>query len=238
MGLFVAKSLTHKVKRGVVNASSHLPIMQKGESRDFPFQLSKSISPLFTATDPRERPLLLGKIQNLRLACQQFHNRVLLPGETFSFWRHVGPPWRSRGFAFGREIREGCVIPAVGGGLCQLSGSLLEVIAPFDFELIERHRHTALPPDVSQASQRDATVFWNYVDLRFRSQKPVLFETEVMEDVLIVRLRSKIPQLPVPGSPSAVNFQTTNTTQPIQSCFVCNQTKCSRHSRGNESLDQ
>jgi VanW like protein len=237
MGLFTVKSRANQVKRGVANVLWRLPVLPKGETQDFPFLLAESVSPLFTASDPREQPLLLGKIENLRLACQQFQHRILLPGEMFSFWRQVGAPWKSRGFAIGREVREGCIIPTVGGGLCQLSGSLLEVILPFDFELIERHRHTALPPDVSQTSQRDATVFWNYIDLRFRSRMAVLFEAYLSEDALIVRIRGKIPQLPVSGSLDTSGFQTLGTPQSIQSCFVCDQTGCARHGPGKATLD-
>ena len=29
-----------------------------------------------------------------------------------------------KGFVLGREIREGCVVPTVGGGICQLSNAL------------------------------------------------------------------------------------------------------------------
>ena len=231
IGLFLAKSRLHQATRTVANFRSGLSPLPAGNPADFPFLLSESISPLYTATDPRERPLIVGKIQNLRMACQYFHGRVLLPGETCSFWKQVGPPWKSRGFALGREVREGCVIPTMGGGLCQLSGSLLEVIAPFDFKIIERHRHTALPPDVSRASWRDATVFWNYIDLRFQSRFAVLFEAYVTEDSLIVQLRGKSPQLPVLNSLAGFDGQEPRTLAPARSCSVCSQTECVRHGR-------
>src|SRR5262249_13963057 len=141
-----------------------------------------------------ERPLLLGKVENLRLACRKIHCRVLLPGQLFSFWKQVGPPWRWRGFVLGREVREGCVLPTSGGGLCQLSGSLLEAAPSLGGELVERHRHTGLPGGIASSSQRDATLFWNYVDLRFRSPVAILFECYLSEDALVVRLKGKAPR--------------------------------------------
>ncbi len=229
MALFFLRSRALQAKRGIENFVSRIAPLQEGAIAEFPFILSESLSPLHTISDPREQPLELGKIENLRLACRQIHQRILLPGQIFSFWCQVGPPWRLRGFVDGREVREGCVIPTPGGGLCQLSGSLLEVSSALDFELVERHRHTALPVDVSPATRRDATVFWNYADLRFRTQIPVLFETYLTEEALVVRLRGKSSRTPGSLFPVEQVYQAPLSPQPIQSCHVCNQTSCVRH---------
>jgi hypothetical protein len=133
-----------------------MPLLASGTIEDYPYILAESISDLRTASDPREQQLILGKIQNLRVACRSLHTRVLAPDEVFSLWRQIGPPWPVRGFVPGREVREGCVIPTFGGGLCQLSGSLLEVALAAGFEVLERHSHTALPQDVPRLPQRDA----------------------------------------------------------------------------------
>ena len=42
-------------------------------------------------TDPRERELELGKVQNLRIAAAAVDGLVLEPGEIFSFWRGRRP---------------------------------------------------------------------------------------------------------------------------------------------------
>jgi VanW like protein len=227
---FFVRSKGLQAKRAAENILSRSPRLLEGAIRDFPFVLAESVSPLHTTVDPRERPLLLGKIQNLRLASRNIHHRVLLPGETFSFWRQVGPPWRLRGFETGREVREGCVIPTSGGGVCQLSGSLLEVVLSMGFELIERHGHTALPADVSRDARRDATVFWNYVDLRFRTPFPVLFESYITEDALVIRVRGQTPRTPSSGLAIAHAQQAQLAKQSaIQSCYVCHETACIRH---------
>ena len=46
--------------------------------------------PIYTETDPRERELELGKVQNLRIAAASVDGIILEPGETFSFWRAAG----------------------------------------------------------------------------------------------------------------------------------------------------
>jgi hypothetical protein len=230
MASFAVKSKALQAKRTLLDTLSRLPRLDEGEVTDFPFVMAESSTPLCTGYAPRERPLLSGKIENLRLACRQIHCRILAPGETFSFWRQVGPPWRLRGFALGREVREGCVIPTTGGGLCQLSGSLLDLALALDFELIERHRHTSLPVDVPHDPRRDATLFWNYVDLRFRSTIPALFECYLTEDSLIVRLRGKKPRL-LDSRLAVTNASQVQPPAPalIEGCFTCGETACVRH---------
>jgi vancomycin resistance protein YoaR len=227
---FAVRAKLLQVRRALHDAIFRLPWLAEGAAADFPFVLAESKTPLYTGYDPREQPLFVGKIENLRLACRQIHCRVLAPGQTFSFWRQVGPPWRSRGFSIGREVREGCVIPTIGGGLCQLSGSLFELASGLNFDLIERHYHTALPADVPYDARRDATLFWNYVDLRFRGAIPVLFECYISEDSLIVRLRGKTPRfhrsnlVEIAGNQVRVPARTL-----IGSCFTCGEAGCARH---------
>ncbi len=171
---------------------------------------------------------LLGKITNLQVACSHVHGCLIGAGEVFSFWRQIGRPSASRGFVLGREVREGCILPTVGGGLCQLSGSLLEAAVAAGAEVVERHGHTALPDDIAYRSERDATVFWNYVDLRLRIGNPVLIEALVTETDLEVRIYGKAPRhtatvLPVWPTPTKV--------APIltESCYSCDEVACTRH---------
>jgi vancomycin resistance protein YoaR len=233
---FAVRSKALQLKRAVGNAKSKLPCLVKGAPEDFPFIVAESTSPLRTSYAPSEAPLLVGKIENLRVACPQIHHRILNAGEIFSFWRQVGPPWRMRGFMVGREIREGCMIPTIGGGLCQLSGSLLEVALMLTLEIIERHTHTSLPAGVPHDTRRDATVFWNYVDLRFRSPVPILFESYLSAESLIVRLRSKEPNSHVlPLLHKDANLLQTLNAAPVESCLTCSQTGCVRHNHSATS---
>ena len=68
-----------------------------------------------------EESYQLGKVQNLRTAARLFDGIVIPPGHVFSFWKQVGRPSSSAGFVPGRMLRQGCLLPSVGGGLCQLS---------------------------------------------------------------------------------------------------------------------
>jgi hypothetical protein len=230
MASFFLRSKGLQVQRTVHNAWMHSPVLPAGAAEDFPYVLAESLSPLYTAADPRERPLVLGKIQNLRLACSRIHGRVLDAGAVFSLWRQIGPPWRSRGFVRGREIRAGCILPTFGGGLCQLSGSLFEAALALDLEVLEWHKHSSHLPDVRQDSRRDATLFWNYVDLRFRSPVPLLIESYLTGDDLVVRLRGQRPRAAVVEITAGNGRNHASVPPaPLASCFTCGKTECSRH---------
>ena len=96
---FFLRSKGLQAQRLAQNSLRRMPLLRPGVIGDYPYVLAESISDLRTATDPREQQLILGKIQNLRVACRSLHARVLAPGETFSLWRQIGPPWPVRGFA-------------------------------------------------------------------------------------------------------------------------------------------
>ena len=145
---------------------------------------------LWTDHDDSERYLLAGKIHNLRLALRRLNGVEIPAGKTFSFWTQVGRASMLKGYVAGRELREGCIIPTVGGGLCQLSNALYDAALSAGFEIIERHAHTQLVPGSIAQIGRDATVFWNYVDLRFKWSFPFRIEAMMDADNLTVRFRS------------------------------------------------
>lgn len=225
---FAIRAKGLQLKRTLSNLGRPTPRLVVGNKAAYPYIIAQSVARLDTGVDYRERPLLLGKYENLRVACRKLHQRVLDAGTTFSFWRNVGPPWRWHGFVLGREVREGCVIPTIGGGLCQLSGSLLEVARQLGFEVIEHHQHTALPRDISYNKERDATLFWNYVDLRFCSSQRVMLEAFLTTDSLVVRVRAETPTMQCPSSPGQIKTGLTSLPTIPQSCFVCNKTACVR----------
>src|SRR4051794_39809379 len=155
-------------------------------------------SPLWNGpAGPKEYALTAGKIQNLRIALAGLDGIVVPAGETFSFWKQVGRATRRRGFVAGRELREGCLVASAGGGLCQLSNGLYEAALAAGFEIVERHAHSRLVPGSRAAAGRDATVFWNYVDLRFRSRAAFRIEARMGGAELEIRFRS--PAAPAAG---------------------------------------
>jgi vancomycin resistance protein YoaR len=150
--------------------------------------LAEDESRLYTMADPRERALELGKVQNLRIAAAAIDGIMIARGETFSYWRAAGRASRAKGYVVGRELRQGCVIPTVGGGICQLTNALSRIAHRAGMEIVERHSHSAHPEGFFIDGTTDATVFWNYIDFRFRGPRPVRIGATLTEDRLIVRL--------------------------------------------------
>lgn len=153
--------------------------------------VAESKTPLWTEAEPEERFLVAGKIQNLRVAARRLDGIEIPGGELFSFWKQMGRASRFRGFVPGRELREGCIIPNIGGGLCQLSNALYDAALQANFEIVERHPHTQVVPGSIAEQGRDATVFWNYIDLRFRSAKPFRIEVKLDPEFLTVRFKGE-----------------------------------------------
>ncbi len=137
-------------------------------------------------SDPDGHPLLEdGKVTNLKLAAPCFDGLQLGPGRPLSFWGALGRVSSRRGFRHGMELRAGCIVPALGGGLCLLSNALFEMAARLDWKILERHGHTVeAVPSESQPWGLDATVFWPYVDLRVEPRFPCRLRVWVKHDSL------------------------------------------------------
>jgi VanW like protein/Glycosyl transferases group 1 len=191
--------------------------------------LVESATELWTGEDPAELPLVAGKVHNLRLAIRQVDGVEVPAGEVFGFWAQVGRTSRLRGFVPGRELREGCLIPSVGGGLCQLSNALYDVALRAGFEIVERHAHSRPVPGSQAETGRDATVFWNYVDLRFRSPVPFRVEARMDARTLTVRLRGSRPAAHAPADVfGGVRVLRVLGSGP-RSCASCGEDDCFRH---------
>jgi hypothetical protein len=186
--------------------------------------IASSVTPLWTEVDPQERSLVAGKIQNLRIAVSHLNGIEIPAGEVFSFWKHVGRATKLRGFVEGRELREGCIIPNVGGGLCQLSNALYDAALQANLEIVERHQHTQVVAGSIAEYDRDATVFWNYVDLRFQSSKPFRIEARLDPESLVVEFRGE------KNYEKALHQISPRTAEPaeIGSCATCEVDDCHR----------
>jgi len=204
--------------------SARSPKLRKGQPDDFPLSLARSVSSLYAeGASPTERLWQLGKVENLRVALRAIDGVVVPAGTTFSFWRQVGPPLRARGFVVGRELREGCLIASVGGGLCQLSNALYDCALKFGGEIVERHRHTQVIPGSLAELNRDATIFWNYVDLRFRARTALRISAKLDRERLSVSFHGCAPA--ADEEPSAARAA----SPAVENCATCGIDNCLRH---------
>ena len=225
--LFEVKASAFRLKRSVYEASMARDIRRHANAESLAQApvLAHISSPLWPPLrGEKDRALTLGKIHNLRRAIRHLDGIEIPAGKLFSFWRQIGRTTRARGFVMGRELREGCLIANIGGGLCQLSNALYEAALAAGFNIVERHAYSRIVPGSRAAVERDATVFWNYVDLRFRSREPFRIEASLRNGALEVTLRG--------GRTQAVCKDTDLRAEELpfaSDCTSCAETVCHRH---------
>jgi hypothetical protein len=171
-----------------------------------------------------DRALTAGKIHNLRQAIKQLDGIEVEAGRLFSFRRQIGRTTRRRGFVKGRELREGCVIASIGGGLCQLSNALYEAAVAAGFDIVERHAHSRIIPGSRASAGHDATVFWNYVDLRFRATRPFRIGASLRQGALVVVLRG----CAAPAVRKDADLRE-DERRAANDCASCGEADCRRH---------
>ena len=187
--------------------------------------LAESRTPLWRDDRDDEFALVAGKVHNLRVAIRAFDGVVVPAGATLGFWRQLGRPSAMRGFVRGRELRGGCIVPVVAGGLCQLSNALADVAARSGLAFVERHAHSARIGD----GAIDATVFWNYVDLRLRAAHAWRIEAELTADELVVRVRADALAGGRTPTPAATPSRSRDTPAALRGCYTCEEVACFRH---------
>ena len=111
-----------------------------------------------------------GKINNLRLAAAKVDGLVVRPGETFSFWRAIGPATAKNGYQPGLVIAFGKPSEDIGGGICQLANLIHWMVLHSPLDVTELHHHTdSIFPDSGRRVPfgTGTSVFYKNVDYRF-----------------------------------------------------------------------
>lgn len=214
--VLIAKRLLKDLNNGPAKLDAD-PLPFKGNV------IGESVTALWRDENPKERDLTAGKIQNLRVACKALNNLIVPKGKTFSFWKHIGRTTKVKGYVLGREVREGCIIPTMGGGICQLSNALYDSCLKGGIEVTERHGHTEVIAGSLAEQNRDATVFWNYVDFRFKAHCDIKIQAYMTHDNLVIRLIGEDT-----GNYTVDDVQSRDISE-IGNCYSCGKTDCSMH---------
>jgi vancomycin resistance protein VanW len=136
-------------------------------------------TPLIRQLSKADLQLQNNKTTNLQLACAKINGILIKPGETFSFWKLVGKPTRSKGYLDGMVLVNGSICSGTGGGLCQLSNLIYWMTLHTPLTITERWRHNYdVFPDVNreQPFGSGATVSYNYIDLQIKNDTRETFQ--------------------------------------------------------------
>ena len=106
---------------------------------------------------------------NLRIACQKINDKVVLPGETFSYNKTLGERSTATGYRNAKVYENGEVVDGIGGGICQISSTLYNAVLISNLEVTDRSNHqfvTSYTP-----AGRDATVVYGQTDFKFKNPR-------------------------------------------------------------------
>lgn len=115
---------------------------------------------------------------NLRLAASKLDGHVLVPGETFDFNKVVGPRNEAAGYKVAPVIAQGELVDGIGGGTCQIAGTLHGAVFFSGLEIVARTPHTR--PSAYIKMGMDAAVAYPTINFKFKNNFPypvVLHET-------------------------------------------------------------
>lgn len=224
--VFNAKAWGLRAQRKLQDTIARIPRHRCGRELENARMVGQSSSPLWSGEET-SRMLIAGKIQNLRQATKNLDGLVVPGNQVFSFWKQIGRATARKGYATGRELREGCVIPTIGGGICQLSNSIYDAALQAGLTVIERHQHSQIIAGSLAEQGRDATVFWNYKDLRLSAPYPWKLEVKLDAKHLNVRILAQEaatkPMLWMPISSRK------HVPDALGDCTQCGRTDCYLH---------
>ncbi len=131
---------------------------------------------------------------NLKIASGKIDGLIMMPGDVFSFNEVVGRRTIEDGYRLAPVLANGRHDVGVGGGICQVSGTLFNAVLLADLEIVHRSNHSM--PVAYLPVGRDATVSYGSLDFKFRNntKAPIAISRSFEAGRLTFRvLGSKVP---------------------------------------------
>ena len=153
-------SQNHNSNYNAIRTATETQNTQK-ENQVTKTQLYSFSTPIKTDDDNR--------LTNIKITCSRINGTVVKAGKEFSFCDVVGQPSSADGYkpadAFGKDNK---IIKAIGGGNCQVSTTVYNAaLGVKGLKITERHEHDR---DVAYIEDgKDATVAYDYLDLKFKN---------------------------------------------------------------------
>ena len=106
---------------------------------------------------------------NIAIAARTINGTIILPGETFSYNKVLGNTTKEKGYRLGGAYVNGKVVPAYGGGICQVATTLYNAVLYANLDIVERYNHSYSVSYVP--ASRDATVSYGGKDFKFKNSR-------------------------------------------------------------------
>jgi len=125
--------------------------------------IKEKVSSFTTYFNPNQR----SRVHNIKTLARELDGNIVAPDEVFSFNGNIGPRTASKGYEEASAIVNGELVPALGGGICQVATTLFNTIFFGGYEVLERYNHSLFIS--SYPAGRDATVSYGGPDLKFQN---------------------------------------------------------------------
>ena len=140
--------------------------------------VSEEIPPVVTVDDLKRNTMQISSFEtiaeynenrnmNISLIASAVDGLEIKPGETLSVNQIAGQRTEEKGYMPASAISDGILVDQVGGGICQLAGTLYNAALLTDLEIVERVNHTW--PSVYLPVGQDSTLNWNDKDLKIKN---------------------------------------------------------------------
>ena len=128
------------------------------------------------------------RINNIKLAAKAIYGYSLKSGAVFSFNDVVGERTEKKGYMIAPVLLHNERTEDFGGGVCQVSTTLLGAAKSAGLEIIERHNHEKEVGYVKEGE--DAAVDYGNLDLKFKNntESEITIYIDVNEDNVLARL--------------------------------------------------
>ena len=125
---------------------------------------------------------------NIVLAASKLNEKLVEPGETFSYIKTVGPFSNGSGYLPAPVYLNNDVASGNGGGVCQLATTLYVTLLQSNLTIVQRQGHSFAPTYVKGGL--DATIYSPSVDLKFKNEYeyPIFIVSYVRGNYLTVDL--------------------------------------------------
>lgn len=128
------------------------------------------------------------RTENLRIACSAINGVLLMPGETFSMNKALGPRLAEKGYKEAPVIVENKVIPGLAGGICQVTTTVYNAALLANLPIVQRSQHGLVVSYTGPG--RDATISGNEIDMKFKNSNkyPIYIQSYLNNGGVVVNL--------------------------------------------------
>ena len=128
-----------------------------------------------------------GRNYNMKKAASKIKKITLKKGQTFNWFKVVGPCGKKQGYKVANVIVSGKVEKGYGGGVCQVATTLYGCSRKLNMKKIERHDHSSGVSYLNRDGY-EAAVAYGYKNLRFKNttNKNIVFDIYVDDGRVIV----------------------------------------------------